>query len=249
MWKHPVILQCIPMMNPFAPLLCLLLVLTDSGKSEKAMELSETTRVTEPTQKTPSAEGKSAAEAAAKIDPQLPPPGPKINACSLTTKEEVAAIQSAPITAAHSNEVPSGEFVLSQCYYPSSAPNMSVTVGVIQMDPQRPSRTAVSAYWHQVFERFTGNKATAKEEEEEKPQKGEKKRNVSREGEEKERSVHPDKINGIGDEAYWAGTRFGGTLYVLKGEKMLRISVGGPGDQNSKLVKSKALAEKALGRL
>lgn len=228
------------MMNRLVPPLCLLLVLTNCRKSQ--MGSSQTRRAAEPTLK-------QSAEAAAKSDRQLPSPGPKIDACSLATKEEVAAIQSAPITAAKSNEVPSGDFVLSQCYYPSSAPNMSVTVGVIQMDPQHPSQTAVSAYWHQVFERFTGNKATAREEEQEKAEKGEKKRNLGREAEENEGSVHPDKINGVGDEAYWAGTRFGGTLYVLKGEKMLRISVGGPGDLNSKLAKSKALAEKALGRL
>jgi hypothetical protein len=180
---------------------------------------------------------------------RLTPPGPKVDACTLVSPEEVAAIQKVPITAAKPTEVPSGEFVLSQCYYPSSTPDMSVTLGVIQADPQHPPRTAVSGYWHQVFDRFSGNKATGADEEEKKEQNGTKKRDVGREEEKKERAVHPDKINGVGDEAYWAGSRFGGTLYLFKGEKMLRISVGGPGDQNSKLEKSKALAQKAVARL
>jgi hypothetical protein len=44
----------------------------------------------------------------------------KIDACTLVTKEEVAAIQSAPITSALSNDVPINEFVMSQCYYVSA---------------------------------------------------------------------------------------------------------------------------------
>jgi hypothetical protein len=65
------------------------------------------------------------------------------------------------------------------------------------------------------------------------------------EGEEKE----PVKVDGIGDEAFWTGTRVGGALYVLKGNSYIRISVGGAGDQAAKIEKSKALAASALKRL
>jgi len=65
------------------------------------------------------------------------------------------------------------------------------------------------------------------------------------EGEEKE----PQKIEGIGDEAFWTGTRVGGALFVLKGNCYIRISVGGAGDQAQKIEKSKALAENVLKRL
>jgi hypothetical protein len=53
----------------------------------------------------------------------------------------------------------------------------------------------------------------------------------------------------VGEEAFWTGTRVGGALYVLKGNVYIRISVGGPGDQNAKMEKSKTLAEKVVGRL
>ncbi len=65
----------------------------------------------------------------------------------------------------------------------------------------------------------------------------------------KEESVPPKKIDGIGEEAFWASNRFGGMLYVLKGDAFIFISLGGPDDEETKIDKSKALAQKALQRL
>ncbi len=45
------------------------------------------------------------------------------------------------------------------------------------------------------------------------------------------------------------GTQISTTLYVLKGDCFVRISVGGAGDQAVKLEKSRKLAEFALKRL
>ena len=59
----------------------------------------------------------------------------------------------------------------------------------------------------------------------------------------------PKKIDGLGDEAFWVSNRFGGVLYVLKGDAFISIGVGGTDDEETKLKKSKALAEKALERL
>jgi len=56
-------------------------------------------------------------------------------------------------------------------------------------------------------------------------------------------------IDGIGDEAYWTAGRIGGALYILKDDTFIRISVGGPDKEETKIDKSKALAEKALLRL
>src|SRR5437870_5657463 len=43
--------------------------------------------------------------------------------------------------------------------------------------------------------------------------------------------------------------RFGGALYVLKKDSLIRISVGGLENEETKINKSKALAQKALQRL
>src|SRR5207248_1629286 len=69
------------------------------------------------------------------------------------------------------------------------------------------------------------------------------------EREEKEKRVPPKRLDGIGEEAYWSGNRFGGALYVLAKDAIVRISVGGPDNEQIKITKSKALALKALERL
>lgn len=64
-----------------------------------------------------------------------------------------------------------------------------------------------------------------------------------------EKESLPEKISGVGEDAYWEASGIAGALYVLKKDVILRISVGGAGDSRSKLEKSKTLAQKALARL
>ena len=59
----------------------------------------------------------------------------------------------------------------------------------------------------------------------------------------------PKEVEGIGDAAFWAGSRMAGSLYVLKGDNVLRVSVGGAGTEEEKIAKSKNLAKRALKRL
>ena len=66
---------------------------------------------------------------------------------------------------------------------------------------------------------------------------------------EEEEGSPPQKVNGLGDDAYWIGSRVGGALYVLKGSSYVRISIGGGADQSNKITKSKTLAQKAMARL
>jgi hypothetical protein len=74
----------------------------------------------------------------------------------------------------------------------------------------------------------------------------EREKDKGKEGEEK---GGPQKVEGVGEEAFWSGSRVGGALYVLKGESYVRISVGGAGDQAQKLEKCKTLAGFVLKRL
>jgi len=53
----------------------------------------------------------------------------------------------------------------------------------------------------------------------------------------------------LGDDAYWTGNRVGGALYALKGNTYIRISVGGPGNQEAKIKKTRTLAQIILKRL
>lgn len=76
----------------------------------------------------------------------------------------------------------------------------------------------------------------------------EQERESTREEEEEHRSP-PLKVVGVGDEALWIGGRASGSLYVRKGDAMLRVSVGGKGKDKEKIVRSKRLAIKALRRI
>jgi hypothetical protein len=69
------------------------------------------------------------------------------------------------------------------------------------------------------------------------------------EQEKEKQSAPPQQISDLGDEAFWAPQRFGGALYVLKGNIYISLSIGGPADQATKLQKSKVLAEMVLKRL
>jgi hypothetical protein len=170
---------------------------------------------------------------------QARPAEPKIAACKLITTEEVGAIQGAKITDTKSSAGWSGNLLMSQCYYAAMEPNKSVSVAVIEKDPQS-AESGPRGFWNQTF------KETARSENE----PGEKNENSGREPhEEQDRKIPRKKIDGVGEEAFWSGNRFGGALYVLKNDVIVRVSVGGPDDQETKIAKSKALVEKALSRL
>ena len=166
---------------------------------------------------------------------------PKIDACSLATREEVAAIQGAKMLDPKSSEGPEIDFLLSQCYYGSAEPDKSVSLGLMQRNPKDPGTRTITQFWHETFDHF----ASA-----ENGEGNEKNREESKGDENKEHEgVRPQKIEGIGQASYWLGNPMGGILYVLKNDRMLRISFGGPGSADDKLTKSKALAQKALSRL
>jgi hypothetical protein len=170
-------------------------------------------------------------------------PAPKIEACSLVTKEEVGAVQSTTISDTKSSEGPGGNYLITQCYYAATGPNLSVSLAVTQPDPKNPAALSPREHWKQTFGRFDNEKEAEIKEEEQRNEKKERGRE-----EEEEKAMPPKKIEGIGEEAFWSGNRVGGALYVLKGDVFIRISVGGPDNQEKKLEKSKTLAQKALGR-
>jgi hypothetical protein len=165
----------------------------------------------------------------------------KIDACSLATHEEVEAIQGAKMLDPKSSEGPAIDFQLSQCYYGSAEPDRSVSVGLMQRDPKDSGTRTITQFWHETFDHFASAE-NGKEAEEKRTE------NTGEDGKEHE-GLRPQKIEGLGDASYWLGNPMGGILYVLKNDRMLRISFGGPGSADDKLAKSKALAQKALGHL
>ena len=166
---------------------------------------------------------------------ETPPPSPRA-ACALITLEEIQTVQASPFKEAKSSARSDAGFRVSQCFYTATEFSKSVNLAVVQRDPDHPGKRSPKDFWKEKFGRYSG------EEQAEDGKSSERK-------EEKEESVRPKKIDGIGDQAFWVSSRFGGTLYVLKGDTFISIGVGGMDDQETKLKKSKALAEKALQRL
>jgi len=64
-----------------------------------------------------------------------------------------------------------------------------------------------------------------------------------------EKTTPPVKVRGVGSEAMWVSSRVAGSLYVRKGDALLRVSVGGAGGTKEKIDRSKRLALKALRRM
>ena len=153
------------------------------------------------------------------------------DACSLVSKEEVESVQAAPVNETKSSEHLDGVFVVSQCSYTAAESSKSVTLALVRSDPKQASARSPKDFWKEKFDPYW----------DEEPK--------TNSGDEKEQSSPPKKIEGLGDDAYWVGNRSGGMLYVLKGDAFTSIGVGGTDDEDTKLKKSKALAEKALQRL
>jgi hypothetical protein len=170
--------------------------------------------------------------------------GKLAEACSLLTAQEIQDIQGAPVKDSKSSERADGRFHISQCYFAADPSHRSVSLTVTQLGAGNSDRTAVKDLWRQNFtHRAEEGKETEAEREKRKSLSEQKQRGEEEEG------PPLKKIDGTGDEAYWAGSRVGGALYVLKGDAYIRISLGGPDTEEAKIEKSKKLAQKAIARL
>src|SRR6266550_2196986 len=69
----------------------------------------------------------------------------KIEACALITEEEVGAVQGTTISNTASSEGASGDYLMTQCYYASIGPNLSVSLAISQADPKNPSGVSATS--------------------------------------------------------------------------------------------------------
>jgi hypothetical protein len=160
---------------------------------------------------------------------------PKIDACALLTSKDIEAVQGEALKETKLSGQATGGFLMSQCFFTLPTFTNSVSLLVAQRGEGSDAKDP-KEFFH---DRFDEKRAGESERERDK-KKGE-----AEEGE----GTPPQKISGIGDEAYWTGSRVGGALYVLKGNTYVRISIGGPAEQAAKIRKTKALAAKVLARL
>jgi len=146
--------------------------------------------------------------------------GTGVDACALVEASEVEAAQGGRVASARPAQVVRGALAVAQCHYAVTAPDKpGQNLGVL-VEVRTGEPAAVAEEWAKL---------------------GAKKEN--------KRSERPRPVEGVGRGAYWVGSDRLGALYVLGRDRMVYVSLGGPGEVGEKIEKSKRLAQKALARL
>jgi hypothetical protein len=174
-----------------------------------------------------------------------------VDPCSLLTSDEIRSVQGEPVKETKASQQASGGLVSLQCYYGLPTSTNSISLALTETDPAKSGGTTAKEFWQKTFHGKEDGEAARegkKDRDEEKEKARDKKPSAERE-EEDEQGAPPKPVSGIGDEAFWTASRVSGALYALKGQRFIRLSVGGAGDEETKLKKSKELALKALQRL
>lgn len=175
----------------------------------------------------------------------------KVNVCDLLTSKDLQTIQGEALKETKPSARSEGGFMISQCFFSLPTYTNSISLLVAQRGESAGARDP-KEFWEETFNRageVEQERAKEKEREREKNKDQNKENDKAEAREEKEGTVPPQRIQGLGNDAYWTGNRVGGALYALKGNTYIRISVGGPGDQAAKIKKAKALAQIILKRL
>lgn len=141
------------------------------------------------------------------------------NACQVLSARDVARVQGARPKSTKLKETNNRELQVSQCLFTLPRLSDSVSVDIMRGDTR--------AFWRKHFpnEHLTSNKPRP------------------------DREAHAIHVDGVGDDAVWSGNRLAGALYVLKGDTIVRVSLGGDRPQEQKIEKAKQLAARALRRL
>jgi hypothetical protein len=191
-------------------------------------------------------------------------PAPRSATCALLSDEELKEVQGQSPTDAQGSEHSSAGLSMSQCFYRLPDFEKSVTLEVVRAAPGAQA-AGVKEYWRKRFhpaavEERERERELKEESEREREELLERERAAGqvREGghDEKEEEeggeeeeARPQRVNGLGEEAYLTWNRRGATLNVLKGGAVVRVGVSAPEDRPAKLKKATALAAKVLKRL
>lgn len=159
------------------------------------------------------------------------------DACALLSKSVIEKVQGEPLKTEKPSSTRSGGVVTSQCFYSLSSSANSISLTVTLPDPGNSSGSDIKELWTEWFHE---GGAAEKERDGAAP--------AHRREKEEEEASPPTAVPGLGDEAYWS-RRFVGTLYVLKGNAIVRISIGGKQDDATRLQKAQTLARDALSKL
>jgi len=142
--------------------------------------------------------------------------------CKLLTISDVEQAQGNVYLDTAKSVKTSGGVTVAQCYFRLAEESRSVTLELTRAK----SPHATHELWEKQFE----------SKEKEKHEEG-------------ESETHGIEVKGVGEDAIWTGNRVSGALYVLSGDTILRISLGGIGTQELKVERAKMLARRVLPKL
>jgi hypothetical protein len=226
--------------------LCVLFVAIGSCKSSNTTQSPNTSPGTSETGTAASSPIQSGSPSAAQVATAVKP---KIDACATLNSKEIEAVQGEPVKETKLSGQAGGGMQISQCFFTLPTFSNSISLLVAQKGDGADAKDP-KEFWRETFQKGAAEeKEREREREREKKDRDKDKKARGRGEEEEEEGTPPQKVSGVGDDAYWTGSRVGGALYVLKGNAYLRISIGGAGDQTSRINKSKTLAQKAIARL
>jgi hypothetical protein len=160
--------------------------------------------------------------------PAVAASGMKIEGDKLLMSGEIESVVGEPAKQAVTSARTEAGFAISQCYFQTATPAKSVVVTVTSRGPG-PDAKEPRQFW---AEKFHGEGNDEKDNEE--PQR---------------RQAPPEKVEGVGDEAYWVESGSTGALYALQADRFIRVAIGGSDDKAVKIGKAKKLAELVLKRL
>jgi hypothetical protein len=159
------------------------------------------------------------------------------DACALLTSDDIKEVQGEEVKETKLSQRTDSSFDIAQCFYTTPTFTKSVSLEVTQAAPS--SMTSPRQFWQENFARAAER---SREKEKDKARAG-------RGAEEEEEGAPPQRVAGLGDDAYWVNSRVSGALYVLKGDRFIRLSLGGTDADAVRQKKIKTLAQKALSRL
>lgn len=167
--------------------------------------------------------------------PPAAPPGP--SACDLFEPAATSTLLGAPVQSSAGHRIGDG-LEISTCYLRVQGSSRSAYVELRGSGAD----ARASRHWAELFH-------ASAEREDESPRKGRRFRGDAPAEPALEPAVEALPVERLGDEAFFVGTAVYGALYVLQGDRYLRLSVGGAGALEDKLDLARSLAAQALAGL
>lgn len=144
-----------------------------------------------------------------------------VDVCELLTADDINAVQHVAVKERKSSADSARGLRFAQCFYAADDFVRSISVTVINDGSSATNANAVQTFWQKTFN----------------PQRNVGRKNAAR------------AIADLGDAAFWTSDSRAGVLYVLAGDVVIRLSVGGVSDEAERLQRTTALARAVLRRL